>query len=120
MTEIRMPDLRIGFNYAADFNFPPGFLLPEENVRASLRRYPGQKVPSAVFKNTRVGDRVTIELTEAQTAPLEPGTYLTEAVIYYPATPGEGEIVLVDNQFRIEANYSPSAHPTAEPKLLET
>lgn len=116
MTEIRLPDLRIGFNYAADLNFPDGFLLPEERVRASLRRYPGQKLPDAVFKDTRSGNRVTIELTEAQTKPLQPGTYLTEAVIYYPATPGQGEIVLVDNQFRIEANYSVSAAPTAEPK----
>lgn len=109
MTEVRLPDLRIGFNYAADLNFPPGFLIPAENVRAKLRRYPGQAVPDAVFTNTRLGDKVTIELTAAQTAPLKPGTYLAEAVIYQPAQPAEGEIVLVDNQFRIEANYSPSA-----------
>jgi len=109
VTEIRLPDLRIGFNYAADLNFPSGFLLPAEDVRAKLRRYPGQVTPDAVFTNTRLGDKVTIELTAAQTAPLKPGTYLAEAVIYQPGTPAEGEIVLVDNQFRIEANYSPSA-----------
>jgi len=116
VTEIRLPDLRVGFNYAADLNFPAGFLRPEENVRAALRRYPGQKLPDAVFKNTRLGDTVTIELTAEETAPLQPGTYLTEAVIYQPGQPAAGEIVLVDNQFRIEANYSPSAWPTAEPK----
>ena len=116
MTEIRLPDLRIGFNYAADLNFPPGFLQPTENVRAALRRYPGQHVPDAVFKNTRAGDKVTIELTEAQTRVLTPGTYLTEAVIYYPATPGEGEIVLVDNQFRIEVNWSPSGPDIPDPR----
>jgi hypothetical protein len=120
VTEIRLPDLRIGFNYAADLNFPPDFLLETENVRAALRRYPGQKVPDAVFKNTRLGSTVTIELTAEETSALQPGTYLTEAVIYQPGQPAAGEIVLVDNQFRIEANYSPSAWPTAEPKLLET
>ena len=118
MTEIRLPDLRIGFNYAADLNFPPGFLQPNENVRAALRRYGGQKVPDAVFKNTRLGDKVTIELNEEQTRALAPGTYLTEAVIYYPANPGEGEIVLVDNQFRIEVNWSPSGPDIAEPREL--
>jgi hypothetical protein len=119
MTEIRLPDLRIGFGYAADLNFPPGFLQPAENVRAALRRYPGQHVPDAVFANTRLGDKVTIELTAAQTRRLEPGTYLTEAIIYQPGMPAEGEIALVDNQFRIEANWSPSGPDISDPKLLE-
>jgi len=109
VTEIRLPDLRIGFNYAADLNFPPGFLQPVEDVRAKLRRYPGQPTADATFTNTRFGDKVTIELTAAQTAPLKPGTYFAEPVIYQPGTPAEGEIVLVDNQFRIEVNHSPSA-----------
>ena len=116
MTEIRLPDLRIGFNYAADLNFPPGFLQPIEDVRAALRRYPGQHVPDAVFANTRLGDTVTIELTAEQTRQLAPGTYLTEAVIYQPGQPAAGEIVLVDNQFRIEANWSPSGPDIADPK----
>lgn len=116
MTEIRLPDLRIGFGYAADLNFPPGFLLVGEDVRAALRRYPGQKVPDAVFKNTRAGDTVTIELTAAQTRELAPGTYLTEAIIYQPGEPAEGEIALVDNQFRIEANWSPSGPDIPEHK----
>ena len=119
MTEIRLPDLRIGFGYAADLNFPSGFLAPNEDVRAALRRYPGQHVPDAVFKNTRLGDKVTIELTAEQTRDLAPGTYLTEAIIYYPATPGLGEIALVDNQFRIEANWSPSGPDIPDPKLVE-
>jgi len=118
VTEIRLPDLRIGFNYAADLNFPPGFLQPSEDVRAKLRRYPGQPVPDAVFINTRLGDTVTIELTAAQTASLQPGTYLTEPVIYQPGTPAAGEIVLVDNQFRIEANWSPSGPDIAAAKEL--
>jgi hypothetical protein len=116
VTEIRLPDLRIGFGYAADLNFPPGFLQVDEDVRAALRRYPGQHVPDAVFRNTRVGDTVTIELTGEQTRELAPGTYLTEAIIYYPANPGEGEIALVDNQFRIEANWSPSGPDIPDPK----
>jgi hypothetical protein len=118
VTEIRLPDLRVGFNYAADLNFPSGFLRPEENVRAALRRYPGQHVPDAVFKNTRLGDTVTIELTAEQTRALAPGTYLTEAVIYQPGQPAAGEIVLVDNQFRIEANWSPSGPDIPDPKEL--
>ena len=118
MTEIRLPDLRIGFNYAADLNFPSGFLAPTEDVRAALRRYPGQHVADAVFKNTRLGDTVTIELTAAQTRELQPGTYLTEAVIYQPGAPAAGEIVLVDNQFRIEANWSPSGPDIPDPREL--
>jgi len=115
MTEIRLPDLRIGFNYAADLNFPSGFLQPTEMVRAALRRYPGQPV-DAVFTDSRSGNTVTIELTAAQTAVLAPGTYLTEAVIYVPGEPAAAEIVLVDNQFRIEANYSPSrVEPVVNP-----
>jgi len=116
MTEIRLPDLRIGFGYAADLNFPPDFLEPFEDVRAALRRYPGQHVPEAVFKNTRAGDTVTIELTAEQTRKLEPGTYLTEAIIYQPGAPAAGEIALVDNQFRIEVNWSPSGPDIPDPK----
>jgi len=113
MTEIRLPDLRPGFGYAADLNFPSGFLTPTERVRASLRRYPGQPVPDAVFADSRLGDTITIQLTAAQTSTLKPGTYLTEAVIYVPGAPAAAEIPLVDNQFRIEANYSPSSAPAA-------
>jgi hypothetical protein len=113
MTELRLPDLRIGFNYAVDLNFPSGFLTTPERVRAALRRYPGQATPDAIFTDSRVGNTITLELTAVQTASLEPGTYLSEAVIYVPGQPAAGEIVLVDNQFRIEANYSPSAAAAA-------
>lgn len=109
MTEKRLPEIRIGFAYGASVNFPAGFLQPGESCRAKLRRYGGQELPDAVFTTARVGDQITMDLTEAQTASLAPGTYLTEMVIYQPLNPAADEIVITDNTFRIEAAQSPSA-----------
>lgn len=110
MAEVRLPNLRIGFGYGADVVFPTGFLAAEESCRAKLRRWAGQAVPDAVFASEKDPDGRTIhlDLTAAQTLGLEPGSYITELVIYYPAAPATPEIALGDNTFRIEANYSPS------------
>lgn len=109
MAEVRLPNLRIGFPYGATVQFPTGFLAAGESCRAKLRKYPGQEPAPATFATARVGDDIELDLTALQTAALEPGTYLTELIIYVPDTPSIPEIPVADNTFRIEVDHSPSA-----------
>jgi hypothetical protein len=108
MAEVLLPPLRPGFAYVADLTFPAGFLAAGESIRAKLRRYQGQPTADATFTSTRVGDTISLELSAAQTASLEAGTYLTEAIIYQPAAPLVAEIPITDNLYRIEVSPSPS------------
>ena len=107
MAALKLASIRIGFAYAVDLNFPAGFLEAEESIRARLRKYPGAPDP-VTFDSERVGDSVTISLTAEQTSTLLPGSYITEAVVYQPLSPGVDEQPLADNVYLIDADYSPS------------
>lgn len=104
MAEVRLANLRIGFDYAADLNFPAGFLAPGESVRGKLRRFPGGPLIAA-FLDERFADTVTWSLLAATTAAIKPGTYISEGIIYDGAG---NQTPLADNVFLIDADYSPS------------
>lgn len=108
MAEVRLTALRIGFPYVAELDFPSGFLAAGESVRGTLTRFHGD--PTAVlFASDRVGDVVTWELTEAQTAGLVPGSYVVEAEVFETATPLIKGVPLTSNRYILDCDYVPGA-----------
>ena len=107
MPEVRLAELRIGFDYSVDINFPPGFLQADEGVRGALRAFPGGPAV-ATFADSRAGDTITWSLTSADTLDISPAEYISEAIIYDTLNPGVGEIPLTDNVYILAANFSPS------------
>lgn len=107
MAEVRLSDVRIGFPYTVEITFPAGFLAAEESVRMKFRRYVGDPDP-VVLDDTRAGDSITLELTEAQTADMVPCSYIGEAIVYTPAAPLDPGIPLTNNRYIANCDYSPS------------
>lgn len=107
MAEVRLADIRIGFEYAVEIDFPPGFLEASERVRMKLRRFVSD--PDAVaMADERAGDSILLTLTEAQTAALLPGTYIGEAIVYDSVDGSVAEIPLTDNRYITSCDFSPS------------
>lgn len=107
MAEVRLSAIRIGFPYTVEIDFPAGFLAAGEGVRTKLRRYAGDPSPIVPADDT-VGNVVTWELTEAQTAAMLPGTYIAEAEVYETATPASKGIPLTSNRYLIDCDHSPA------------
>lgn len=107
MAEVRLGSIRIGFDYVVEVDFPTGFLEVDEAVRMKLRRF-NSDPDEVVMADERVGDTVTLSLTAAQTALMKPCSYIGEAVVYKPATPGVDEIPLTNNRYIADCDYSPS------------
>lgn len=110
MAEVRLADLRIGFSYAVEITFPPGFLEPSERCRMKLRRYLDDPAP-VDMTDERLGDDILFTLTEAETATMLPGTYIGEAIVYDAVDGAIPEIPLVNNRYILSADFSPSGPP---------
>lgn len=107
MAEVRLSDIRIGFPYTVELDFPAGFLQAGEGVRTKFRRYVGDLNP-VVPVDTRTGDTVTWELSEAQTGGMLPGSYIAEAEIYQTAFPADPGIPLTTNRYIADCDHSPA------------
>src|SRR4051794_15766642 len=98
MADIPLASIRIGYSYSVEIDFPAGFLQVDESVRTRFRRYVGD--PLVVTPtDSRTGDNVTWELTEAQTADMAPGTYYAESELYDTTDPGTKGEILTDNRY---------------------
>lgn len=107
MAEVRLSAVRIGFPYTVEIDFPAGFLAAEESVRTRFRRFTGDTV-FVEPTDARVGDTVTWELVEAQTATMEPGTWIAEAEVYDTTAPELKGIPLTNNRYILDCAHSPS------------
>lgn len=107
MAEVPLSAIRIGFGYAVEIDFPPGFLAAGESVRTKFRRFIGDAAP-VVPTDARVADTVTWELTEAQTAGMTPGTYIAEAEVYDTANPTLKGTILTNNRYIADCDHSPA------------
>jgi hypothetical protein len=107
MAEVRLSAIRIGFPYTVEIDFPAGFLQAGESVRTKFRKYAGDPNP-VVATDDRVGDAVTWELTEAQTAAMESSTYVCEAEVYDTAAPELKGTILTNNRYIADCYESPS------------
>lgn len=107
MAEVRLSDIRIGFDYSVEIDFPAGFLAPEESIRMKLRRHVDDQAPFEMADD-RVGDTITLSLDAAQTSQMIPCTYIGEAVVYQPATPADAGIPLTNNRYVADCDKSPS------------
>lgn len=106
MAEVRLVPARIGFPYVVELDFPTGFLATGESVRGRLVRFIGDPIV-VVFADDRVGDVVTWELTETQTALLKPGSYVAEAEVYETASPANKGVPLTSNRYILDCDYVP-------------
>jgi hypothetical protein len=107
MAEVRLTPIRPGFDWSVDIEYPSGFLAVDESVRMNLRPY-ADSAAEAVCSSQRIGDTVTLSLDAAQTALLQLGTLIGEAVIFKPTDPFYHEIPLTTNRFLVECEPSPS------------
>jgi hypothetical protein len=106
MAEVRLSDIRIGFPYTVQIDFPAGFLEADEGVRTKFRHY--EDAEPILPADDRVGDSVTWELTEAQTALMVPGTYTAEAEVYDITVPELKGTILTNNRYRADCDHSPA------------
>lgn len=77
-----------GFAWEQEFQFPAGFLLPDDGIRAQFRRYTTDRSALAEVSTGQgayvTGQRVLIELSPSQTANMKPGTVVTNFVVERP------------------------------------
>lgn len=107
MAEVRLSAVRIGFPYTVEIDFPSGFLAAGESVRTKFRRFVTDTSP-VVPTDERVGDAVTLELSEVQTADMIPGTYIAEMEVYETAAPEIKGVLLTNNRYILDCDHSPA------------